>query len=69
MVQGVQERFPGFRFRRAGDVDEHNSSLRFAWELGPEGGAPVVKGIDFGVLSSDRLKSITGFFDQVPKAA
>jgi hypothetical protein len=70
MVQGVQERFPGFKFRRAGAIDEHNGSLRFAWELGPEGGAAVVKGIDIGVLSPDRqLQTITGFFDQVPKAA
>jgi hypothetical protein len=70
MVQGVQERFPGFRFRRAGAIDEHNGSLRFVWELGPEGGAAVVKGIDIGVLSPERqLQSITGFFDQVPQAA
>ena len=70
MVQGVQAKYPGLRFRRVGPVDMHNDQLRFAWEFGPEGGAAVVKGIDFGTLGSEgRLQSITGFFDQVPAAA
>jgi hypothetical protein len=28
----------------------------------------VVKGTDFGVVASDRLQAITGFFDQVRSA-
>jgi SnoaL-like domain len=44
MVRGVQERFPGHRFRRTSDVDSHHDRLRFGWELGPENGPAIVKG-------------------------
>jgi hypothetical protein len=69
MVQGVQERFPGHRFRRTSDVDAHHDRLRFCWELAPENGAAVVAGTDFGIVSADgRLQAITGFFDHTPAA-
>ncbi len=42
--------------------------IRFAWELAPEGGAAIAKGVDFGVVAGDRLQSITGFIDQAPAA-
>jgi hypothetical protein len=67
MVQGVHERFPGHRFRRSGDVDAHHDRVRFAWELGPESGPAIVKGVDFGVIAGgERLQTITGFFNQAP---
>jgi hypothetical protein len=67
MVQGVHERFPGHRFRRTGEVDAHHDRVRFKWELGPDGGPAIVKGVDFGVIAGGkRLAAITGFFDQVP---
>ena len=66
MVQAVQQRFPGHRFRRTSAVDAHHGHLRFTWELAPEQGAPVVKGTEFGMLDGgNRLQSITGFFDKV----
>lgn len=68
MVQGVQARFPGHRFTRTSEVDVHHDRLRFAWELGPAGGAAIVKGVDFGVVAGDRLQQITGFFNQAPAA-
>jgi hypothetical protein len=68
MVNGVQERFPGHRFRRTSDVDAHHDRVRFAWELAPEKGPALVSGIDFGVVAGDRLQAITGFLDQVPAA-
>ena len=42
--------------------------MRFGWELvGPEGQAPLVTGVDVGVVASDgRLHAITGFFDAAP---
>ena len=68
MIAGVQDRFPGHRFRRTGDVESHHDRVRFTWELAPEAGDPVVKGTDFGVVTPhDRLQSITGFFDYVPQ--
>jgi hypothetical protein len=66
MVEAVQQRFPGHRFRRTSAVDAHHDRVRFTWELAPERGAPVVKGTDFGVVDGgNRLQSITGFFDTV----
>jgi hypothetical protein len=66
MIGGVQERFPGLRFRLAGAVDTHHMSARFCWELAPDSGAPVAKGTDFAELSEDgRLHSVTGFLDSV----
>src|SRR5579859_4058893 len=62
MIGGVQERFPGLRFRQAGSVDTHHNSVRFSWELAPEAGDPVAKGTDFAALDEDgRLRSVTGF--------
>ena len=68
MVQTVQERFPGHRFRRTGAADGHHDRLRFGWELAPEaGGAPMVRGVDFATIAADgRLASVTGFFDAAP---
>ncbi len=68
MVAGVQEKYPGLRFRLTSAVEAHNDRLRFTWELGAEGTAPLVKGTDFGVVAGGRLKAITGFFDHVAQA-
>jgi hypothetical protein len=69
MVQAVHQRFPGHRFRRTSEVDTHHDRVRFNWQLAPESGAPVVEGVDFGVVSNERLQAITGFFNQAPSAA
>jgi len=65
MVYGVHERFPGHRLRRTSDPDAHHDRVRFAWELAPQTGPAVVKGIDFAVIDGQRLQSVTGFFDHV----
>jgi hypothetical protein len=69
MVAAVQQRYPGYRFRRTGAVDAHHDRIRFGWELAPEGGPAFVNGVDVGVVAGDRLQSITGFFDQAPAAS
>ena len=69
MIRGVQAQFPGLLFRRNSEVDAHNDRVRFAWELGPEGGPALAGGVDFGVVVGDRLQSITGFLDFAPKQA
>ena len=68
MVGGVQERFPGHRFRRTGEIDAHHDRVRFGWALvAAEGGAPVAAGLDVGVIVADgRLREITGFLDGAP---
>jgi len=69
MVQAVQERYPGNRFRRTGAVDVHHDRLRFAWTLGPDGGPALAQGVDFCVVNeANLLATVTGFLDQ-PAAA
>jgi hypothetical protein len=46
-----------------------SNRVRFSWELGPEDGAALAGGVDFGVLVDSRLQSITGFLDFVPSAS
>jgi hypothetical protein len=65
MVQGVHERFPGHRFRRTSDPDSHHDRVRFNWELAPEAGPAIVKGIDFAIVADQRLQAVIGFFDHV----
>src|SRR5215470_15597273 len=69
MIRGVQAQFPGLLFRRTSEVDAHNDRIRFAWELGTEGGPALAGGVDFGVIVGDRLQTITGFLDFAPKPA
>ena len=67
MVDGVQAKFPGHRFRRVSGIDAHHDQLRFAWELVAPDGAVVVAGIDVGGLAPDgRLARIAGFFGALP---
>jgi hypothetical protein len=68
MIGAVQTRFPGYRFRRMGELDAHNNVVRFSWELGPEDGPAQAGGVDFGVVTDGRLQSITGFLDFAPGA-
>lgn len=68
MVDGVHAQFPGHRFRRTSELDEHNGLVRFGWELaGPDGGVAVA-GIDVAVLADDgRLQRVAGFFGELPE--
>ena len=68
MVEAVQTRFPGYRFRRTSGVDAHHDRVRFAWELAAPDQTVAVAGIDVGVVGGDgRLRSITGFFGEPPE--
>ena len=70
MVAGVQARFPAHRFRRISGIDVHHDALRFGWELVAPDGTVVVAGIDVGGLAPDgRLRRVTGFFGELPKAS
>ena len=70
LVAGVQARYPGHRFRRISGIDVHHDQLRFAWELAAPDGAVVVAGLDVGALAPDgRLRRITGFFGELPRAS
>lgn len=66
-IGAVQSQFPGLRFTLAGPVDAHHRQARFTWNLGLDGGEPVVVGFDVAVAGEDgRLLSVHGFLDKVP---
>ena len=69
LIAGVQQRFPQFRFSLIGKADGHGEAVRFSWGLGPAGVDAPIKGTDFVLLQDGRLKSVTGFLDQVPAMA
>ena len=65
MIGAAQPQFGGARFRLTGDIDAYHDVVRYAWALGPED-APLLSGVDFGVIADGRFRSITGFFDFMP---
>lgn len=69
LISGVQQRFPDFRFRLIGAANGFGDHVRFSWGLGPDGTDSPIKGTDFAVLRDGRIRSITGFLDQVPAGA
>jgi hypothetical protein len=70
MVESVQARFPGHRFRRLSAVDSHHDEARFAWQLADEDGQVAVAGIDVAGFDGDgRIKRISGFFGELEGAA
>lgn len=66
VIEGVQNRFPEFRFRQIGAADGFGDYVRLSWGLGPDSGDAPIKGTDFGLVEQGRLKDVTGFFDQLP---
>ena len=69
LIVGVQQRFPEFKFRLLGEANGFGDRLRFCWGLGPDGADSPIKGTDFATLSDGKIRSITGFLDQVPQGA
>ena len=68
VIAGIQGRFPDFRFRQIGKADGFGDYVRLSWGLGPDAGDAPIKGTDFAQVENDRLKTVTGFFDQLPAA-
>lgn len=66
VIEGVQARYPDFRFRQIGPADGFGDYVRLSWGLGPDGADAPIKGTDFGLVAAGRLKDVTGFFDQLP---
>jgi hypothetical protein len=69
LVAAVQAQFPGFVFRRLGEVDAHHAFLRFSWAAGPAEGEAVVAGADVALVADGRLRRVVGFLDLVPEMA
>ena len=66
MIEAVQTRYPGHRFRQAGDLDTHHDRVRFNWEIGPANSPPMAGGLDVGIIVDGRFRAITGFLDFAP---
>lgn len=66
VIEGVQSRFPDFRFSQIGHADGFGPYVRLSWGLGPRSGDAPIKGTDFGLVEQGQLKCVTGFFDQLP---
>ena len=69
LIATVQQRFPKFSFKLIGEPNGFGDNVRFCWGLGPDGADSPIKGTDFAVLKEGRIRSITGFLDQVPSGA
>jgi hypothetical protein len=69
LIAGVQQRFPDFRFQLIGQPNGFGNHVRFSWGLGPDGADSPIKGTDFAVVQDGRIRSVTGFLDQVPQGA
>ena len=69
LISGVQQKFPDFKFKLIGEPNGFGDHVRFSWGLGPDGVDSPIKGTDFAVLKHGRIRSITGFLDQVPQGA
>jgi len=69
LIAGVQQKFPDFTFTLIGEPNGFGNHVRFSWGLGPRGTDAPIKGTDFAVLKEGRIRSITGFLDQVPPTA
>jgi len=68
-IGAVQNQFPGFRFRLAGEADGHHDQVRFTWELGPGSEPAPIVGFDVAVLGPDsKIRTVLGFLDRVPQA-
>jgi hypothetical protein len=66
-IEAVQGQFPGLKFSLAGPVDAHHDQARFIWELGPDGGDPIVVGFDVAERDAEgRLALVLGFLDKIP---
>ncbi|PJJ72987.1 SnoaL-like protein [Diaminobutyricimonas aerilata] len=57
-AQSILDGAPGFVFRPAGDAYEIQDMGYLAWEFGPEGADPVVRGADMGFVRDGALAKV-----------
>jgi hypothetical protein len=66
LIEGVHQKFAGFRFSLKGKPDGFADYIRFSWALGPEGAESVIEGTDVGIIKDGKLSMVRGFLDKVP---
>jgi hypothetical protein len=57
-VQKLLDSAPGFVFTAAGPIHVVQDLGHLAWGFGPEGGPPVVRGIDVAHVADGRITSV-----------
>ncbi len=57
-AKGLLEQSPGFVFAPAGPVLVNHDLGHLAWEFGPEGAPPVVRGIDVALVADGVIKKL-----------
>lgn len=55
---GLLEDAPGFVFAEAGPPYEAGARAAMAWTFGPEGGAPVARGVDVVTIEDGRISEV-----------
>jgi hypothetical protein len=65
-VGQILKEAPGFVFRLAGPAEVNHDLGRARWHFGPNGGAPVVTGMDVAVFKQGRICSLYAFLDVTP---
>jgi hypothetical protein len=65
-VEHILKEAPGFIFRLAGPAEVNHDHGRLGWRFGPDGGAPVVTGIDVAVFERGRICALYAFLDKAP---
>lgn len=58
----VQDQFPGHRFRRRSDVDQHHDAARYRWSLDGPDGTSAITGHDVVMFADGKIRRVTGFF-------
>ena len=69
LIDGVQQRFAGFRFALTGAPNGYGEYVRFSWSLGPAGDEAPIEGSDVLEIVNGRIARVIGFLDKVPQAA
>jgi SnoaL-like domain len=65
-VDQILQGTPGFVFRLAGPAEVNHDHGRLRWRFGPDGGAPVVTGMDVAVFEHGRISALYAFPDKAP---
>jgi hypothetical protein len=63
-VEKLLAKFPAFVFTERNAPQGFHGVGRIAWAFGPNGGSPVVMGIDVGEEAAGKLRLLLAFIDQ-----
>ena len=66
LVDAVLAHYPGHRFERTTEVDEHHGYARYGWTLTGPDGVTAITGTDVAELGDDdKLIGVVGFFGEM----